>query len=77
MGEASNNLQQKERDMETIIEGTLAVEPGAWNAPAKRERFILCKLCGKPCNLIHDLQISDCCRAPVITGGRHLSSEDI
>jgi ribosomal protein S14 len=39
--------------------------------------LILCSVCGKPCGIIHDLDMSDCCLAPLLKGSRRKGNEDI
>jgi hypothetical protein len=39
--------------------------------------FIVCSECMKPCYVIHDLDLSECCRAPLVKGHRKPGSEEI
>lgn len=37
--------------------------------------FITCSACGRPCYIIHDLDMSECCLAPVDKWYRQTPSE--
>ena len=30
-----------------------------------RDQFCICSGCGKPCGIVHDLDMSDCCQATI------------
>lgn len=39
--------------------------------------FVVCSACLKPCFIVHDLDMSECCHAPLIKGRRRNASEGI
>jgi ribosomal protein S14 len=39
--------------------------------------YIICSACGQPCGIVHDLDMSNCCLAPLVKGTRRKTSEDI
>ena len=60
--------------MKNITESTLGKEPDGWMGninpvfrealkPLVRPQYIHCTKCGKPCSIIHDLDMSACCFA--------------
>lgn len=54
-----NDYEQLDRELADLMATMQRQQPG----------WIACEVCGKPCAIVHDLEISACCLGPVTVQG--------
>lgn len=55
-----NHYEQIDRELDDLMLAMMPQQQPGW---------IICEVCGKPCGIVHDLEISTCCLGPVTVQG--------